>query len=46
MVPPGLNVGLSWRSGSGQNPSSPRMPSTNVSIRASRILMKLRVQLR
>ena len=43
MVPPGLNVGLSCRSGSGQNPSAARMPSTNPSIRESRILMKLRV---
>ena len=43
MVPPGLNVGLSWRSGSGQNPSAPRIPSTNASIRGLRILMKLRV---
>lgn len=42
-TPQGRNVGLSWSSGSGQNPSAPRMPSTNSPIRASRILMKLRV---
>ena len=42
IVPPALNVGFSWRSGSGQNPSPSRRRSANSLIRSSRILMKLR----